>query len=849
VIDALKRLRDALADRYAVQHELGRGGMATVYLATDVKHDRSVAIKVLHPDLAASLGADRFLREIQVTAKLSHPHILPLYDSGEADGFLYYVMPLVEGESLADRLDREKQLPILEAVRIAREAAEALAHAHSYGLVHRDIKPGNILLSGGHAVVADFGIARAVTEAGGARITQTGMAIGTPAYMSPEQAAGNEGLDGRSDVYSLGCVVYEMLVGQIPFTGPTPQAIMARHTMDVVPPPTIMRDTIPEELEDIIFCAMAKSPADRFATAHEMAVALDAVALDSGTFHRRSTTATRRRRSTMSARAVPEGPESRWRRGVVIPVIAVLVALTGGLAGWHLLGAGGTRTLPTGGPDPQRIAVLYFEDRSQGEGIEHLASGLTEALIHELSQVEQLRVVSRNGVLPFRDSPVSPDSISRALGVGTLVDGSVAQSGELLRVSVALINAATGEELDSRRIERPRTEIFALQDDLARELSLFLRQRLGQEIALRQQRAATGSPAAWELVQRGEVAVRDAERLRDDGDIDGAARLLHDADSLMAEATTLDRRWAAPWTRQGWIAYQRARLAGVFDKGHNDEWTRQGLEHAAAAIALAPGDPDALELRGTLRYWRYLLNLNPGADAAQLFVGAEQDFRAAVASNPLQASALSSLSHLLMNKGETAEAKVMAQRSYEADPYLQNVNTTLWRLFQSSLDLEDRFEATHWCDEGRRRFPDDARFTECQIWLFALNGVPPDVPRAWDLLDHYVELSPPNIQEFRRLRGSMIVAMALVRSGLPDSARAVIERSRGDPEVDPVRELAFFEALARILLGDRSEALDRLSVYLAANPSQRSSFARDRSWWYADIRDDARFRQLVGSDG
>ncbi len=845
MIDALERLRTAMADRYAVQRELGRGGMATVYLATDLKHDRSVAIKVLHPELAASLGADRFLREIQVTAKLSHPHILPLYDSGEAGGFLYYVMPLVEGESLADRLGRERQLPILEAVRIAREASEALAHAHSYGLVHRDIKPGNILLSGGHAVVADFGIARAVTEAGGARITQTGMAIGTPAYMSPEQAAGDEGLDGRSDVYSLGCVLYEMLVGQIPFTGPTPQAIMARHTMDVVPPPTIMRDTIPEELEDVIFCAMAKSPADRFATAHEMAVALETVALDSGSFHRRSTT-TPRRRTTLSARAVPPKSASRWRRGIVVPVVAVLVVVSGGLAGWRLLAAGGSRTLADAGPDPRRIAVLYFEDRSEGEGIEHLAGGLTEALIHELSQVEQLRVVSRNGVLPYRDTPVPPDSISRALGVGTLVDGSVAQSGDLLRVSVALINAATGEELDSRRIERPRTEIFALQDDLAREVSLFLRQRLGQEVALRQQRTATGNAAAWELVQRGEEAARDAERLRDDGDTDGAVRLLRRADSLLGQAATLDRRWARPLSQQGWLAYQRARLAGVFDKAHNDEWTRKGLEHAAAALALAPDDADALELRGTLRYWRYLLNLNPGSEAPALVADAEQDFRGAVAANPLQASALSSLSHLLMNKGETAEAKVMAQRSYDADPYLQSVQTTLWRLFASSLDLEDRVEATHWCDEGLRRFADDPRFAECRIWLFALKGVAPNVPEAWRLLDQYVELSPPNIREFRRLRGNMIVAMALVRAELRDSARAVVERSRGDADVDPVRELALFEGYVRIMLGDGAEALERLSVYLAANPDQRASMARDRTWWYAGIREDPRFRQLVG---
>jgi serine/threonine-protein kinase len=271
VSELIERLTAALADSYEIQNELGAGGMATVYLARDLKHDRLVAVKVLLPELAASLGHERFLREIQVTAKLSHPHILPLYDSGQAEGFLYYVMPFVEGESLADMIAREQQLPIPDAVRITREVAEALGHAHAYGLVHRDIKPANIMLSGGHAVVADFGIALAVTEAGGEKLTQTGTAIGTAIYMSPEQAMGLENLDGRSDIYSLGCMLYEMLVGQVPFTGPNPQAIMARHTMDAVSPPSIIRQTITPELEDIIFTALAKAPADRFRTAGELA--------------------------------------------------------------------------------------------------------------------------------------------------------------------------------------------------------------------------------------------------------------------------------------------------------------------------------------------------------------------------------------------------------------------------------------------------------------------------------------------------------------------------------------------------------------------------------------------------
>src|SRR5437667_8527686 len=236
MLEILARLKAALADRYAIDRELGHGGTATVYLAQDLKHSRSVAIKVLRPELAAALGAERFLREIEIAARLTHPHILPLHDSGEAKGFLYYVMPYVEGESLRDRLKREPQLPVEEAVRIAREVAAALSHAHAHDVVHRDIKPENILVSGGEAVVAGFGIARAIVAAGADKLTDTGLAVGTPGYMSPEQAMAQQHIDGRADIYALGCVLYEMLAGHPPFLGTTAQEILARHTLDPVPP-------------------------------------------------------------------------------------------------------------------------------------------------------------------------------------------------------------------------------------------------------------------------------------------------------------------------------------------------------------------------------------------------------------------------------------------------------------------------------------------------------------------------------------------------------------------------------------------------------------------------------------
>ncbi|MDH3292459.1 MAG: protein kinase [Gemmatimonadota bacterium] len=273
--DQLNRLKTVLADRYAIGRELGRGGMAIVYLAEDLKHRRKVALKVLRPELTASLGAERFLREITTTAQLSHPNILPLYDSGEADGTLYYTMPFVEGESLRDRLNRENQLPIEDALQVTKEVADALGHAHSLGFVHRDVKPENILFQGGHAVVADFGIARAVTEAGGQRLTETGLAVGTPAYMSPEQASGGRQIDARSDLYSLACVLYEMLSGETLFTGPSARAIIAKVLSLPPTPVRMLRPRVPEGVEQAILVALDKSAVDRFATVGAFAAALE----------------------------------------------------------------------------------------------------------------------------------------------------------------------------------------------------------------------------------------------------------------------------------------------------------------------------------------------------------------------------------------------------------------------------------------------------------------------------------------------------------------------------------------------------------------------------------------------
>jgi serine/threonine-protein kinase len=382
-----------LADRYVIERVLGRGGMATVFLARDIKHDRAVAIKVLHPELSASIGADRFEREIRLAAKLQHPNILGLYDSGATDGLLYFVMPFIQGESLRDRLDRDGQLPIDDAVQYTLEIADALGYAHAQNIVHRDIKPENILISNGHALVADFGIARAAHESGGQKLTQTGMAIGTPVYMAPEQAAG-EAVGPTADIYSLGCLLYELLAGEAPFTGKNAMAIMARHAMETVPSIRIIRNTVPEEVEEAIFAAMAKTPTDRPQTAAQFAEILG-VPLGATANRRVAMRHTATRRLPTATYPVAAPPVDTKRRAWVIGAIAVLAVL-GSAAIWQF---GFRNRGPTAAGAPvaadapaRRIAVLYFDDESGDKSLGFLADGLTEGLIGTLAQVSGLTV-------------------------------------------------------------------------------------------------------------------------------------------------------------------------------------------------------------------------------------------------------------------------------------------------------------------------------------------------------------------------------------------------------------------------------------------------------------------------
>ncbi|MEO8575128.1 MAG: protein kinase, partial [Gemmatimonadales bacterium] len=442
-----ERLRDSLSQAYTIDRELGKGGMATVYLAQDVKHDRVVALKVLHPDLAASLGPDRFLREIKLAARLNHPHILPLFDSGESDGFLFYVMPYVEGESLRERLDRDQQLPIEEAVHHGRAIASALDYAHRQGIVHRDMKPENVMLYEGEAMVMDFGIAKAVSAAGSDTLTQTGMMIGTPAYVSPEQAAGETNLDGKSDQYSLGCVVYEMITGERPFAGATPQAVMAKRFTEMPKPLRSLRSAAPESVEKAVSRAMATDAASRYSTTAQFGQALASGNL-----------------------ATPTNTET-------VPVAAVSMA--------------------------KSVAVLPFANLSADQENEYFTDGMADEIINALSKIQSLRVASRTSSFAFKGKNEDIGEIGKKLKVSTVLEGSMRKMGNKLRLTAQLVNVADGYQLWSERYDREMEDVFAIQDDISQAIVKALKVILSEGEKKQIEKARVVDVKAYDYYLRG----------------------------------------------------------------------------------------------------------------------------------------------------------------------------------------------------------------------------------------------------------------------------------------------------------------------------------------------------------
>ena len=852
---AIARLNTALEGRYLVERELGKGGMATVYLARDVKHDREVAIKVLLPELSASIGSERFEREIKLAAKLQHPHILGLFDSGSALGLLYYVMPFVKGESLRDKIDREGQLGVEEAVVITLEVADALGHAHAQGIVHRDIKPENIMLSGGHALVADFGIARAATEAGVQKLTQTGMAVGTPVYMSPEQAGG-ETVGPAADIYSLGCVLYEMLAGEPPFTGKSPMAIMARHAMEAVPSIRIIRSSVPEEVEAAIFAAMGKVPADRPKTTAEFAEILGAPMSGTASMRGLGPTTTRRVPSGAAAayrtQAVAVLPTPWWRRPV--PLVAAAVVLLGGSVGaWLAMKSSGSKAAD---PNDKRVAVLYFSDLSKTKDLGPLADGLTEGLINSLSNASSVTVLSRSAVERYRGSELRPDSIARLLRAGYLVRGDVERDGQAIAVNVRLEDRG-GTSISRQTIRIPESNQLAMRDSLQSVVSLLIKSQLHGEIQLKADRAGTSNQDAWLGLQRAEQAHRTFTAALAKGDTAAIERAQQETDSLYAESERRDPKWAEPVTRRAWLTYQRSRNVGS-DPAQIRKWVEPGLKHADRALALDAESPDALEVRGTLKYWSWFSNLETDVSRKQaLLLSAQADLEKSTANNPKQASAwatLVSLYYQVPSKGPT-DVLYAAQRAYEADEFLANANVVLNRLFLAAYDLGRDDLASQHCRTFASRFPGDYRSKRCQLYRFTTPTAPAlDLAALRRIQDSVVAMRPPKDSLFERLQTNELIAAAMAQASrtqknaaLADSARRVARSSLADAQIDPRRDNTFYAARVFVILGDKPEALKLLKEYLATNPQRTDSFRDDSGWWFKEISQDPEFRRLVGA--
>jgi serine/threonine-protein kinase len=431
--------------------------MATVYLAQDLKHHRRVALKVLRPELAAALGPERFVREVEIAAQLQHPHILPLFDSGEADGFLYYVMPFVEGESLRERLKRDAAIPIPEAVRILREVVDALSYAHQHGVVHRDIKPDNVMISGRHAVVTDFGVAKAVSAAGTNKLTTVGVALGTPTYMAPEQAMGETNLDQRADIYSVGALAYELLTGSPPFDKATAQALLSAHVLETPAPPETRRAGIAPALSELVMRCLEKEKERRYQTAEEMLPALEALGTPSGGV---TPTHTRPLRATGARRPLT-------RRGWVIGVASAIVVVAA-VSGVALVARGDAA------PGTNRIAVLPIQDISGADG--QFVDAMHDQLIIALGQAGGLAVAPRSAMMIYRSEPKPMLDVARELNVGAILEGTVFRTGERMRINVQLTEPRSIQQLWSHSYEVNVSDVLGAQDSVVRQIAAGIRE-------------------------------------------------------------------------------------------------------------------------------------------------------------------------------------------------------------------------------------------------------------------------------------------------------------------------------------------------------------------------------------
>lgn len=687
--DHLERLKAALAGRYAVERELGAGGMATVYLAEDLRHHRQVAVKVLRPDLAATLGPDRFLREIELAARLTHPHILPLHDSGEADGLLFYVMPYIRGESLREKIRREGELPIDEAVRLLREVVDALAYAHAEGVVHRDIKPDNVLLTGRHAVVSDFGVAKAVSEATGReKLTTAGVALGTPTYMAPEQIAADPHIDHRADIYAIGVMAYEMLTGRPPLEGATPQAVLAAHISEVADPVAAHRDTVPPALDDLVMRCLAKKPADRWQRADEMLPHLEAFTTPSGGVTPTGMTPLEATAST------PRG----WRWGAVAGAAIIVAGL-----GWYALGSG-PRVAPSPA-NPNSVAVLPFRV-SGAPSLEYLREGMVDALHGKLTGDGGLRALDPGTVLnawrqavpdPAYDLPVAEAArVGENVGAAYVLMGSLLETGTEISLTGSLRSVPLGDEVAAASVTGVMDSLPAMMDRLAAQL---LSLHAGEDRG----RVGRMSPSleAVQAYLEGTRAWREQRYLDAVGHFDRA--LSHDSSFALAAfhltvaaagAGNTNTEAFGPAARLTWSLRDslspRDRATVVAMAGRNyPGWTSDAdrLVDAERAVELAPEAPFGWLLLGGMQFdlGRYL------ADSSLIRRGISAMDRA-LALDSSQAQAAAFRARAALDLGDTATVRSLRTRVETETAQGERAGAWAWwiaRALQDSTALHD----------------------------------------------------------------------------------------------------------------------------------------------------------------
>ena len=731
----LDRLNAALAGRYRLVRELGHGGMAVVYLADDLRHSRQVAVKVLRAEIAELLGAERFSREITIAARLSHPHILPLHDSGNAGGLLWYVMPWVKGESLGERLRREGQLKTDDAVRIIRQAAAALDHAHAQGLVHRDIKPENNLLHEGEAMVADFGIAVRPADDRSARLTSVGMAVGTPAYMSPEQAVGETQLDARSDVYSLACVLYELLAGEPPFTGRTAQAIIAKRFSGDVPSVRRVRPTVPAAVELAIRRALSPVPADRFASCGEFADAL------------------------------------------VAPVAAA--------------------------EREASVAVLPFQSMSIDASGSMFADGITEDVIAQLSKIRALKVISRTSAMQFRDNTLDRRQVATRLGVTTLLEGSVRQAGDRVRIVAQLIDADTERQLWAETYDRQLTDIFQIQSDVALQIAGALKAELSRDEQRRVQAQPTRDVRAYQLVLRARQWFTQYTE----------AAVLQ-AIACYEEALALDPQYAQAWAG---LARTNCEAMTVQIVSFADVAINKAREAATRALTLDPGLAEAHEVMGLVRMiydydWE----------------GAEGSFKLALQLNPNDADAQCHYGWLCWSLERHDEAIELLRRARELDPLAHRSDLA------SALLRAGRYpEAAEVARAAIDFDPGFPRGHSGHGWALLLQG---DMEGGIVELERAVAVSEDDPAFLGQLGQAYAIA------GRTDDARAILRRLEAMAAQRPVSSYSLAYVLTG--LGEHDRAMDLLEQ--AYEERSGALFSIKGSFLFRPLRGHPRFTALLG---